>query len=77
METTLLSPCLFVTLKYSNFATDYFRNMIVLVYYFLCKSLFYGADVAISYLIFAHLALYCTVHPGILSNLLHMAPCHT
>ena len=45
MKTTLLRPGLYVTLKYSNFATKYFKNMIVLIYYFFCKSSFYGADV--------------------------------
>ena len=53
MKTKFLRPGLFVTLKYSNFATKYFRNNIVLVYYFPCKSAFYGADVSVSYFIFA------------------------
>ena len=52
MKTTLLRPGLYVTLKYSNFATKYFENKIVLIYYFFCKSSFYGADVSVSYFIF-------------------------
>ena len=59
MKTKFLRPGLFVTLKYSNFATKYFRNNIVLVSYFPCKLAFYGADVSISYFIFA--LLYCIV----------------
>ena len=38
MKTKFLKPNLFVTLKYSNFATKYFENDIVLVYYFPRKS---------------------------------------
>ena len=52
MKTKFLRPDVFVTLKYSNFATKYFKNNIVLVYYFPCKSAFYGAYVSVSYFIF-------------------------
>ena len=60
MKTTLLRPGLYVTLKYSNFATKYFKYKIVLIYYFFCKSSFYGADVSISYFIFAPEKFACT-----------------
>ena len=53
MKTKFLRPGLFVTLKYSNFVTKYFRKDMVLVNYFPCKSAFYGADVSISYFILA------------------------
>ena len=53
MKTKFLRPDLFVTLKYSNFAKKYFENNIGLVYYFPCKSAFYGADMSVSYFIFA------------------------
>ena len=53
MKTTLLRPGLYVTLKYSNFATKYFKNKIVLIYYFVFKSSFYSEDVSVSYFIFA------------------------
>ena len=53
MKTLFSRRSLLVMLKSLNFATKKFRNEIVLVFYFLGKSSFYGADVSISYFIFA------------------------
>ena len=60
MKTMFLRLDLFVILKYSHFATNSCKVKIGLVHYFPYKSTLYGADVSVSFFIFAQLQVIIT-----------------